>query len=704
MSRPTRSWFRLAVPAMLVIASIVGGLGPVPGASGQAAATTTPTAIVATTPAMAVASGTATVVVGVPTSVATVVATPETVATGSMVSGTATVTVTGTRVAGTVTPAVPAVATASAGVPPAGATGPPGMLGEPWGGMVPLMPGRGSAVGGVIPMPKVVVAAGTGAIRTRNTVTGMFMTLVAGTSHTCGLTSGGEAYCWGDNGFGQLGEGTSGNIRTSPMEVTGGRRFTTLVAGGNRTCALDAGGTAYCWGENQGGMLGDGTTEMVRTSPVQVANGRQFMSLAAGGYHTCGLVSGGTAYCWGYNASGQLGDGTVVTETAPVEVSDGLTFTALAAGSDHTCGLASGGKAYCWGKNGSGQLGDGTSGVNQDDVSVNRTYPVAVSGGVTFTSLVAGYSHTCALAAGGEPYCWGSNGTGQLGDGTSGVNQEGVSANRNSPVAVSGGRTFTSLVAGYSHTCGLAPAGAAYCWGSNGEGQLGDGTNATANRSAPVAVSGGWTFTTLVAGWGHTCGLAPGGTAYCWGTNWAGQLGDGNPRWQTVEVNGGRTFTSLVAGSSHTCGLAPGGAAYCWGSNGEGQLGDGTSGNIRTSPVEVTGGQTFTSLVAGSFHTCGLALGGAAYCWGRNQYGQLGDGTTDRKPPYGKTTPIAVSGGRTFASLTADYGHTCGVDPGGAAYCWGWNYFGQLGDGSTTHRLTPVAVSGRLTFASLAAS
>ena len=222
------------------------------------------------------------------------------------------------------------------------------------------------------------------------------------------------------------------------------------------------------------------------------------------------------------------------------DAGQGSQFTSLVAGGYHTCGLVSGGTAYCWGWNGSGQLGDGTSVNPSDWNSADRLVPVAVGGGRTFTALVAGDGHTCGLASGGTAYCWGGNPYGQLGDGTSGVNW-GNSANRLVPVAVSGGRTYTALVVGQVHTCGLATGGTAYCWGWNVYGQLGDGTSgvngdSSANRLVPVAVSGGQTYTALVAGYQHTCGLATGGTAYCWGGNGSGQLGDGTSTKRTVPV------------------------------------------------------------------------------------------------------------------------------------------------------------------------
>jgi alpha-tubulin suppressor-like RCC1 family protein len=209
-------------------------------------------------------------------------------------------------------------------------------------------------------------------------------------------------------------------------------------------------------------------------------------------------------------------------------------------------------------------------------------------------------------------------------------------------------------------------------------------------------VVGGITFASLTAGGDHTCGLTGGRAAYCWGANGVGELGDGSTtdRATPVAVGGGITFAGLTAGEGHTCGLTSAGAAYCWGWNSYGQLGRGDT-LAAATPAAVAGGITFASLAAGGFHTCGLTSGGAAYCWGSNNGGPLGDGigqlgdgwTRDRH------TPVAVSGGITFGSLTAGVFHSCGLTSGGAAYCWGSNFFFVLGDGSATDRHTPVAVA-----------
>jgi alpha-tubulin suppressor-like RCC1 family protein len=371
--------------------------------------------------------------------------------------------------------------------------------------------------------------------------------------------------------------GSPATFTASAAKPLGGLASLSTGSTHGHTCALTTGGTAYCWGWNINGQLGDGT-EVDRPTPVAVGGGLMFESLVTGAFRTCGLVAGGAAFCWGSGQFGQLGNGGPSNASTPVPVSGGITFQSLASGGYlHICGLAIDGAAYCWGFNGEGQLGDGTT--------TERSTPVLVAGGLTFKSLAAGnYSHTCGVATTGTAYCWGSNINGQLGDGTT--------TNRLTPTPVAGGVTFESITAGHNYTCALTADGTAYCWGRNGAGELGDGT--TTDHLTLVAVRGGLSFGMLIAGVGsannsHTCGVTTGGAAYCWGLNPYGSLGDGSVTNQSsfpVAVSGGLSFQSLSTGANHTCGLTTHGTAYCWGYNGNGALGDGTTTNSRV-PVPV---------------------------------------------------------------------------------------------------------------------
>ena len=353
-----------------------------------------------------------------------------------------------------------------------------------------------------------------------------------------------------------------------------------LAAGLEHTCALTSGGAAYCWGRNDAGQLGDGSGTTSST-PVAVSGGLTFSAIAAGYWHTCGLTPAGAVYCWGSSDQGQLGNGSTTYSLAPVAVSGGLTFSAIAVGegASYTCGLTDAGAAYCWGRNFEGELGNGSR--------TSSSTPVAVSGGLTFSAIAAGGLHTCVLTTVGEAYCWASNSLGHLGI-EMGTGPEtcpqGLSPPRGGfdcstlPIRVASARHWSDLAAGFVHTCGWTPGGEGYCWGEDFLGELGDGSTGTAS-STPVAVSGALTFSAIAPGHNHTCGLTIGGAPYCWGYNLLGQLGDGSTTSSAtpVAVSGGLSFSAVATGENHSCGITSAGAVYCWGYNGSGQLGDGTT-------------------------------------------------------------------------------------------------------------------------------
>jgi len=380
----------------------------------------------------------------------------------------------------------------------------------------------------------------------------------------------------------------------------------------------------------------DGKSGSTDVSVVTVA----LASVATGGAHSCGLTSAGAAWCWGRSEAGQLGvappsDICLTVETRvftciryPVPVQGGLSFTKIAGADGSTCALTSDGSAFCWGSNNSGQLGDNSTG---NTVNAFRAAPGAVLTSEKFVSLTAGAFHVCGLTAAGAAYCWGSNGKGQLGDGTQ--------TSRSVPVAVVGGHAFRMISGGQLGTCGVTTTDDAYCWGENSQGQIGTGTKDNGPHPLPVLVSGNLKWTQLDAGFGsHVCGITVGGAAYCWGENSYGALGDGTTtqRLAPARVSGGITFAHVTAGgfTGHSCGLNRAGKAYCWGDNEVGAVGDGTSID-RLSPVAVAGDHTFSSLDSGLRHTCGRASTGIVYCWGSGRTGQIGSavsGASFREP------------------------------------------------------------------------
>jgi len=346
-----------------------------------------------------------------------------------------------------------------------------------------------------------------------------FTAVTVGADHTCAVTVSGAGYCWGDNFFGQLGDGTR-TQRTAPVLIAGGLRFAAVDAGSWHTCGVTTVGAAYCWGYNAFGQLGEGST-VQQLTPVAVVGGLTFSTLSAGHLHTCGITTDGTAYCWGDNDVDQVGDGTTIaSRTSPVSVAGGLHVSVISAGWGHTCVVTEDAAANCWGDNRFGQLGLG------DGSGVYRTaIPVAVAGGVPFRAVSAGDSHTCGVSTDNTTYCWGWN-TGQLGDGTH--------VNRASPTPVAGGFSFATVEAGgrvdpqtreVAYSCGVTTNHQALCWGNDTNGRLGDGNGG--DTSTPVPVVGGLSFFSVSPWFRHTCGVTPDGAAYCWGDNSSGALGNG---------------------------------------------------------------------------------------------------------------------------------------------------------------------------------
>jgi len=574
---------------------------------------------------------------------------------------------------------------------------------------------------------------GDGTITHRNTSTqtlslGAGRTAVAissGKSHTCIILDDGSVSCWGRNNEGQLGDGTYTNRSTPAQTSTLGTERTAVAisSGDYYTCAILDDSSVSCWGSNRGGQIDDGT-KTNRTTPTQASSlgvGRTAVAISSGDHHTCAILDDASVSCWGVNGNGQLGDGTYTNRSTPAQTSslgtttnprtialserdfdgDGILNifdvhhnldyreTAISSGWRHTCAILDDGSVSCWGYNSNGGLGDGTT--------TNRTTPTQTSSLGTNRTVVAissGAVHTCAILDDSSVSCWGSNSNGQLGDGTY--------TNRNTPAQTSSlgnGRTAVAISPGDMHTCAILDDGSVSCWGRNSEGQLGDGT--TTNRTTPTQTSSlgaGRTAVVISSGQSHTCVILDDGTVSCWGYNDDGQHGDGtttqrNTPTQTSSLGTGRTAVAISSGGQHTCAILDDASASCWGYNGFGQLGDGTT-TDRSTPTQTSSlgtGRTAVAISSGGAQTCAVLDDASVSCWGYNYYGQLADGTTtDQNKP---TQTLSLGTGRTAVSISSGVFHTCAILDDASVSCWGDNGYGQLGDGTTGARHAPTQTS-----------
>lgn len=473
----------------------------------------------------------------------------------------------------------------------------------------------------------------------------------------------------------QAASGLSGCTDFTGRGVTGATLDGAIQIEG--ACSYHPPGEEWGWGTGQltwsDGSTSDWAGELVAETPIR-ANIRLTGGLWAGATASLPMsVTGVTGDCTaGGITEVAIEGGPFVLHPAGATVNPPLSdVEQVAAGGYHTCALVDGTTVKCWGDNGYGQLGTGVSGP---DPSLDALVPADVVGLGAASQVTTGENHTCAvLVAGGEVRCWGSNNSGQLGDGST--------ASSDLPVEVVGLSGATGISAGNIQTCAVVAGGAVQCWG--------------AASPAPTEVPGISGATAVSVGGAHqsgtrthACALVAGGAIQCWGNNGQGQLGDGTNLSSStpVAVVGITGATALVAGPyASTCAVV-GGGVTCWGNNGYGQLGDGTTDDSNV-PVSVVGLSGATDVGLGAVHACARLSDGSAMCWGNNNYGQLGAGALP-----GTTTPVAVTGLSEASSIAVGDYFTCSKLAGGSAACWGGNGDGQLGTGSRLGATTPATV------------
>jgi len=503
--------------------------------------------------------------------------------------------------------------------------------------------------------------------------------IAAGYYHTCAVLSSGGVRCWGWNISGQLGSGQrTFENEVVPLAVLGIADAVEITAGGMHTCVRNAIGAVGCWGANERGQLGIGRTSEFEATAVAVVNlGGAAASLDAGGEHSCAVLQSGSARCWGRNDLGMLGDGTLIDRNLPTAVQIPQNLRAIGAAARHTCAVTTVGAVSCWGTqllypNDTGEGGSTTP----------RPFPGLESGWIAIDS---GVFHTCALNSTGAIRCLGTNSLGQFGNGGLGDSFAAEATINLDPGVV-------SIGTGGDHSCAVTSRGGAQCWGRNNDGQL--GIDRSSERLVPTQVS---TLNSGVlavgAGSFHGCALLAGGRVKCWGSNDQNQLGDGGQTSHLIadDVVGLTSgVRQLAVGHDHNCVVLADRNARCWGANFDGRLGDGSMLN-RSTPVAVLGLDAPVAFLAqGRQHGCALRENGEVRCWGDNSHGQLGNGSTTAS-----LSAVPVTGlGNGVRQLAVGFFHNCAVTAAGAMKCWGLNNAGQLGDGSTTNRTVPVDVVG----------
>ncbi|MGE5181852.1 MAG: RCC1 domain-containing protein [Acidobacteriota bacterium] len=488
--------------------------------------------------------------------------------------------------------------------------------------------------------------------------------IAAGVGHTCQIDQTGRLWCWGENDAGQLGIGSTLSEIDPPAPV-GDAKWIAISGSGKHTCGLQADGSLWCWGDGGEGRLGTGD-DVARTAPVQLTG--TWRAVATGRYHTCAIDDADALWCWGHNHDGQVGDGSTVDRFTPQHVGDD--FANVTAGDFHTCAIHRDGSLACWGANNDGQLGDGTN--------VPTTSAVVV-GTDTWAPVSAGRNHTCGITARGELRCWGLGTAGQAGP------QVVSAAQIPTPVLV-GSADLTSWVgvaANGDHACAWTDQGQAYCWGDGSHGEL---LSSGATVNAPAVFAGTWTG--LAVGVFHVCALDGGGKLSCAGSDGWGQLGDSPPHaLAPTDVPGATGWVNVYAGDTATCAIDGSGHASCGGNNSWGQLGNGTRTSTTTPTLVMEPNGTWSKsqpqFAVGDAHACGVASS-KLLCWGDNDNGAVGIGVGGAT-----AVPALVAVPNEPPTPISAHAHTCAIDTGGALYCWGANEHGQLGDGTTTNRNTP---------------
>lgn len=493
-------------------------------------------------------------------------------------------------------------------------------------------------------------------------------------------------WVWGDNDGGQLGLG-SVIPQSKPVTISNEMNWLTVSSTILHTLGIKVGGSLWSWGDNSNGVLGTGNTTD-RSSPVQVAAATplNWTWVSAGGSMSLALRNTNTLWAWGLGAGGRLGLNSTTSQNYPTQVGALTNWASVYCGAGHVVAIKNDGSLWSWGYNTQGQLGQ--------NITTHQSSPVRVGNDTNWKTVSCGRSHTLATRTNNTLWSWGANANGRLGHGNT--------TYRSSPLQVGTASDWAKVSGGRYHSMAIKTTGTLWAWGRNNFGQLGRGN--LVDVSVPFQVGSGTDWASVMCSQYHTLAIKTDGTLWAWGSNKSGQLGIGvNPSAYEVPSRVGTdTFWStsrsmLTCGGDFTCVGRTNGTLWSFGRSLYGRLGTYT--NDISSPVQVSGGATNWNRVSGGFNfAIAGRTNGTLWGWGRNNDGQIGRGGS-----FTFNTPIQIGTLTVWTNtISAGSNHTLAIRTNGTLWAWGRNNFGELGDGTTTLRSSPVQI-GSETWSHIAA-
>ncbi|MEK2688323.1 Ig-like domain-containing protein [Bdellovibrio sp. GT3] len=530
-----------------------------------------------------------------------------------------------------------------------------------------------------------------------------FTSISASTGNTCGILSDKSMKCWGRNQNGQVGDGTT-TQRSSPTTVSGGITWAQVATSQSWACAIsDAAASPasalYCWGAaNSFGKSGVNSS----TTPLLIDDTNTYQKVSLGNNHGCAIRTDGTLICWGFNSSGQVGDASTSSVSVAKVIDSPNKYQDISLGYIHTCGVTTTNLLRCWGENDFKRLGNNST--------TDSTSPISILSTTAFNKVAAGNEHTCAISTTGQLYCWGNNNFGAAGS-TSPATLKGY------PYQMDNGVVYTSVTAGYQYSCGITSTNVLKCWGNGAYGMLPLGRLRPALNSAtsgaPIVIDSGVNYAQASVSFvGLTspniltgisaCALTTNGMLKCWGSNLYGELANGANSYPSapVTIDQGATYNSVTASSyisnfaPANCGITSAGKLKCWGHNENGNLGDGGF-TSQPYPRFIDSANNYSKISMGTKSTCAIRSDGKLYCWGT---GYLGNGSSSTK-----NTPQAIDSSSTYSDVSVgDDMHTCGLT-GTTIKCWGLNIYNQV-DGTGAAFLSPTAVAGTWSYVRVSAT